>query len=129
MNELEEPPDGHHWVDEQAGPVVRPYAVTRGRARPVTGKFDLISQVRTTRQVTARDVGLGPEHLAIVALCQRRLSVAEVAAHLDLPLGTIRVLLGDLLERQVVRVFEPRPAPILTDDSIFEQVINGLRAL
>ncbi|MFY1668921.1 DUF742 domain-containing protein [Plantactinospora sp. WMMB334] len=128
MTENEEPPE-IHWVDDHAGPVVRPYAVTRGRARPVSGKFDLISQVSTARTISSRDVGLGPEHLAIVALCRRRLSVAEVAAHLDLPLGTIRVLLGDLLEHRLVRVAEPRPAPVLTDDSIFEQVINGLRAL
>ena len=128
MTDPEESPEGR-WVDDHAGPVVRPYAVTRGRARPVTGRFDLISLVSATRAVSSRDVGLGPEHLAIVALCQRVLSVAEVAAHLDLPLGTVRVLLGDLLERQLVRVTEPRPAPILTDDSIFEQVINGLRAL
>ncbi|GIG86314.1 DUF742 domain-containing protein [Plantactinospora endophytica] len=128
MTEYEEPPDVH-WVDEHAGPVVRPYAVTRGRARPVTGKFDLVSQVSTARTVASQDVGLGPEHLAIIALCRRRLSVAEVAAHLDLPLGAVRVLLGDLLERQLVRVVEPRPTPVLTDDSIFEQVINGLRTL
>lgn len=128
MTAPQDPPEVH-WVDEHAGPVVRPYAVTRGRARPVTGRFDLISQVSTVRRVTGRDIGLGPEHLAIVTLCQRRLSVAEVAAHLDLPLGTVRVLLGDLLERHIVRVIEPRPTPVLTDDRIFEQVINGLRAL
>ena len=128
MTEPEESLDTR-WIDEHAGPVVRPYAVTRGRARPVAGKFDLISLVSTTRAVSTYDIGLGPEHLAIVALCHRILSVAEVAAHLDLPLGTVRVLLGDLLEWQFVRVIEPRPAPILTDDSIFEQVINGLRAL
>ncbi|MBF9133383.1 DUF742 domain-containing protein [Plantactinospora sp. S1510] len=128
MSEPEES-DESRWIDDHAGPVVRPYAVTRGRARPVTGKFDLISLVSTTRAVSTRDAGLGPEHLAIVALCDRTLSVAEVAAHLDLPLGTVRVLLGDLLERRLVRVIEPRPAPVLTDDGIFEQVINGLRAL
>ncbi|MBE1487592.1 DUF742 domain-containing protein [Plantactinospora soyae] len=128
MSEPEES-DATHWVDDHAGPVVRPYAVTRGRARPATGKFDLISLVSTTRAVSTRDYGLGPEHLSIVALCHRILSVAEVAAHVDLPLGTVRVLLGDLLERQLVRVIEPRPVPVLTDDSIFEQVINGLRAL
>jgi hypothetical protein len=128
---MTEPEESHetHWIDEHAGPVVRPYAVTRGRAQPVTGKFDLISLVSTTRAITANDIGLGPEHVAIVTLCQRILSVAEVAAHLDLPLGIVRVLLGDLLEQKFVRVIEPRPAPVLSDDRIFEQVINGLRAL
>jgi hypothetical protein len=117
------------WVDDRAGPVVRPYAVTRGRARPVTGTFDLISLVTATCAEVAPDVGLGPEHVAIVALCQRVQSVAEVAAHLDLPVGTVRVLLGDLVARDLVQVREPRATAGLPDDSVFEAVINGLRAL
>jgi hypothetical protein len=72
---------------------------------------------------------MGPEHLAIVSLIQRPLSVAEVAAHLKLPLGTVRVLLGDLLERQLLRVREPRPTSKLPDDDLFEAVISGLKAL
>ncbi|MEV0155714.1 DUF742 domain-containing protein [Micromonospora sp. NPDC050686] len=117
------------WVDDHAGPVVRPYAVTRGRARPVTGTFDLISLVSATRGDATPEAGLGPEHLAIVALCQRIQSVAEVAAHLDLPVGTIRVLLGDLVARDLVQVREPRATAGVPDDSVFEAVINGLRAL
>ncbi|MEH1058615.1 DUF742 domain-containing protein [Micromonospora purpureochromogenes] len=117
------------WVDDHAGPVVRPYAVTRGRARPVTGTFDLISLVTATRADAGAESGLGPEHLAIVALCQRMQSVAEVAAHLDLPVGTVRVLLGDLVARELVMVRPPRGSAGLPDESVFEAVINGLRAL
>ncbi|TYB99711.1 DUF742 domain-containing protein [Micromonospora sp. WP24] len=117
------------WVDDHAGPVVRPYAVTRGRARPVTGTFDLISLVTATRADVSAEIGLGPEHLAIVGLCQRIQSVAEIAAHLDLPVGTIRVLLGDLVARNLVQVREPRTSAGLPDNSVFEAVINGLRAL
>lgn len=120
----------HEWVDDHAGPVVRPYAVTGGRARPVTGNFDLISLVTATRTDVGSEAGLGPEHHAIVGLCQRMQSVAEVAAHLDLPVGTVRVLLGDLVARHLVQVREPRATPAgLPDDSVFEAVINGLRAL
>ncbi|MBY8872579.1 DUF742 domain-containing protein [Micromonospora sp. PLK6-60] len=122
-------PEEIQWVDDHAGPVVRPYAVTRGRARPVTGTFDLISLVSATRGEATPEAGLGPEHLAIVALCQRIQSVAEVAAHLDLPVGTIRVLLGDLVARELVQVREPRATAGVPDDSVFEAVINGLRAL
>ncbi|SCF46753.1 DUF742 domain-containing protein [Micromonospora mirobrigensis] len=122
-------PEENQWVDDQAGPVVRPYAVTRGRARPVTGTFDLISLVTATRADATPEAGLGPEHLAIVGLCQRMQSVAEVAAHLDLPVGTIRVLLGDLVARELVQVREPRATGGVPDDSVFEAVINGLRAL
>lgn len=122
-------PMEEQWVDDHAGPVVRPYAVTRGRARPVTGKFDLISLVTAIQSDVTPEVGLGPEHLAIIGLCQRMQSVAEIAAHLDLPVGTIRVLLGDLVARNLVQVREPRATADLPDDSIFEAVINGLRAL
>lgn len=117
------------WVDDHAGPVVRPYAVTRGRARPVTGTFDLISLVTATRVDVSAEADLGPEHLAIIGLCQRMQSVAEIAAHLDLPVGTIRVLLGDLVARSLIQVREPRSTGDVPDDSIFEAVINGLRAL
>ncbi|MFJ6196534.1 DUF742 domain-containing protein [Micromonospora sp. NPDC092111] len=117
------------WVDDHAGPVVRPYAVTRGRARPVTGTFDLISLVTATRADVDQEAGLGPEHVAIVALTQRMQSVAEIAARLDLPLGTVRVLLGDLMARGLIRVQEPREPAGVTDESIFEAVINGLREL
>ncbi|TDC37243.1 DUF742 domain-containing protein [Micromonospora sp. KC213] len=117
------------WVDDHAGPVVRPYAMTGGRARPVTGTFDLISLVMATRSDAGGESGLGPEHLAIVALCQRMQSVAEIAAHLDLPVGTVRVLLGDLMARDLVRVRPPGGGAGVPDESVFEAVINGLRAL
>jgi hypothetical protein len=120
--------DDNLWLDEHAGPVVRPYAMTSGRTRP-TGDFDLIALVVAMRHSTATDVGLGPEHLAIIRLCQRPLSVAEIAAHLDLPIGIIRVFLGDLLDRELIFVRVPQPAAELPSEDIFKAVINGLRAL
>jgi hypothetical protein len=117
------------WLDEAAGPVVRPYAMTSGRTRPSTGDFDLISLVVATRQVAPTDIGIGPEHHAIVRLCQRPLSVAEIAAHLDLPVGIVRVLLGDLLDRELILARAPQPASQLPSERIFKAVINGLRAL
>ncbi|WP_434740882.1 DUF742 domain-containing protein [Micromonospora sp. SH-82] len=118
------------WVDEQAGAVVRPYLLTRGRARPVAGTFDLISLVTANRPTAETSTaGLGPEHQTIIELCQRVQSVAEIAAHLDLPVGTVRVFLGDLVAGDLVRVQQPRIPADPSDDSIFEAIINGLRAL
>ncbi|NLU77637.1 DUF742 domain-containing protein [Micromonospora sp. HNM0581] len=119
----------HQWMDDHAGPVVRPYAVTGGRGRPVTGTFDLISLVTATRDDVPPKAGLGPEHLTIVGLCQRVQSVAEIAAHLDLPVGAVRVLLGDLVARDLVQIREPHITLGPPEHSIFEAVINGLRAL
>jgi hypothetical protein len=116
------------WVDDDAGPVVRPYAMTRGRAT-AKNRFNVISLVTATRTAPPLEVGMGPEHISIVNLCQRPLALAEVAAHLSLPLGTVRVLLDDLLSRRLVQVSEPTPPATLPDDSVFEALINGLRAL
>lgn len=125
----EEHPAENLWLDEDAGPVVRPYAMTRGRTRPTRGEFDLISIVVATEPVNSIEYGLSPEHKAIVTLCQQPLSVAEVAARVDLPVGIVRVLLGDLLDKELIAVREPRAATELPSEQLFEAVINGLRAL
>jgi Protein of unknown function (DUF742) len=117
------------WVDEAAGPVVRPYAVTHGRTEPTRGEFDFITQVTATRTVSDGDEGKQPEHAAILRLCQNPTSVAEIATHLDLPVGTVRVLLGDLLDRGLIRTRAPMPAGNLPNDHVFKAVLDGLRAL
>lgn len=128
MSVPEEPVE-EQWVDDHAGPVVRPYAMTRGRTQPVWGAFDRIALVTATVTTTAPDVGMEPEHLAIVRMCQQPLSVAELSAYLNLPLGIVRVMLGDLLDRRLVQVREPHPAGTYPDADIIEAAINGLRAL
>jgi hypothetical protein len=121
--------DDNLWFDGDAGPVVRPYAMTSGRTEPVAGTFDLIAFVVATGPARTVGVSAIPEHLSIVELCQRPTSVAEVAAHLNLPLGTVRVLLGDLLDRGLVVMREPQPMPEQYGEHLFRAVIDGLRAL
>jgi len=120
----------HLWFDDQAGPIVRPYAMTGGRTTPVSGQFDLISLILAAGPAAAMHApGMQPEHLAIIQLCQEPLSVAEIAAHLDLPVGIVRVLLGDLLEHGRILAQAPVSADDVPDDHLFEAVIHGLRAL
>ncbi|MFE1955361.1 DUF742 domain-containing protein, partial [Streptomyces sp. NPDC059524] len=78
----------------------------------------------------ATDHTLSPEHVEIVHLCRDRpQSVAELAAELDLPIGVVRVLIGDLVGEELVHVTRPVPPAELPDESILRDVINGLRAL
>lgn len=124
------------WYDAEAGPLVRPYAMTGGRTKPGPHgvRFDLIALV-----VVDPDGGgdggaaeslLGPEHRALLGLCRSETqSVAELAADADLPVGVVRVLLGDLLEAGHVKVSRPVPPAQLPDERILREVIEGLRAL
>ncbi|GAA3549625.1 DUF742 domain-containing protein [Streptomyces osmaniensis] len=128
------PEQGSQWYDGEAGPLVRPYAMTGGRTRPgPTGvRFDLIALVTLagTPRGTGDDTMLGPEHRTLIELCRPETqSVAELAAGADLPVGVVRVLLGDLLERGRVTVSRPVPPAQLPDERILREVIEGLRAL
>jgi hypothetical protein len=117
------------WVDEQAGHIVRPYAMTRGRTRHRRGEFDVISLVIAAGSQTPADIDIGPEHRSILRLSRRPVSIAELAALLDLPLGTVRVLLGDLLERALIHLQKPKRPDGPATTTIIEAAINGLRRL
>lgn len=117
------------WMDDEAGPVVRHYAMTSGRTRPTRGEFDLITLVMATRTAAGGDSTLQPEHTTIVVLCQNPTSVAELATHLDLPVGTVRVLLGDLLDRGFIRTRSPVPGSQVPNERVFKAVLDGLRSL
>ncbi|WP_460062149.1 DUF742 domain-containing protein [Streptomyces sp. YKOK-I1] len=124
---------GSQWYDNEAGPLVRPYAMTGGRTKPgPTGvRFDLIALVTLDPEAPDADgPALGPEHHALIDLCRTETqSVAELAAGADLPVGVVRVLLGDLLELGLVTVSRPVPPAHLPDERILREVIEGLRAL
>ncbi|WP_128378475.1 DUF742 domain-containing protein [Streptomyces cavernae] len=121
------------WFDDDAGPVVRPYAMTRGRTTsPGQHRLDLIAVVVAEERSAdpEADHTLSPEHVDIVGLCRDApQSVAELAAELDLPVGVIRVLVGDLVDEELVHVSRPVPPAELPDESILRDVIDGLRAL
>ncbi|MGW8063204.1 DUF742 domain-containing protein [Streptomyces ziwulingensis] len=122
-----------HWFDDEAGPVVRPYAMTRGRTSSAAQhRLDLIAVVVTEPHADdpEADVTLAPEHVDIVELCRNApQSVAELAAELDLPIGVVRVLVGDLVDIELVHVNRPVPPAELPDENILRDVISGLRAL
>ncbi|MFJ8783987.1 MULTISPECIES: DUF742 domain-containing protein [unclassified Streptomyces] len=119
---------------------VRPYSLTGGRTR-----FGHVLLVETFVASTAaleaseerRELTNGglrsvmPELRAIVELCRRMRTVAEIAALLKMPLGVVRVLLSDLADQGKIRVYGTgtghgtgRP-----DRALLERVLSGLRRL
>jgi hypothetical protein len=109
---------------------VRPYTVTRGRTRP-SDALPIEALVRATSGVRR---GMSSESRRILELAKDDyLSVAELSAHMNLPIGVVRVLVGDLSAQKLVRVdgltaTESSYAPATTL-SILESVLNGISAL
>ncbi len=121
------PPDSQ-WVDQDAGPVVRPYALTGGRTRPVGERFDLLALVCAVRGVARDSLQLEPEQLVLLRRCQVPTPAADLAADLDLPLGVVRILVSDLRERGLVTIHQPTRSR-LTDTQILKDVADGLRRI
>ena len=116
------------WVGRDAGPVVRPYALTGGRTEPATGEIlDLIAIVVAAR--TGDLTGLSPEHRKILSLCGQPVTVADVASDTGLPLGVVRVLLADLLVQGRLTVVRQQQAGERPSADLLEEVLHGLRAL
>jgi Protein of unknown function (DUF742). len=110
--------------------VVRPYAVTRGRARPVVGQFDLLAYVIAEPTADPGHPDHQPEHRAILhMLAAGPATVAELASRLNIATGVLRVLLGDLLAAKLITVHAPAAVRHLPDDSVLKAVIDGLRTV
>jgi hypothetical protein len=118
------------FVDPEPGSsLVRPYFRTRGRTRP-TQDLALEALVSTSEHGRLLDRVRVPEHRSICDLCVDTRSVAEVAALLRLPLGVVRVLIGDVAGLGLVLVHSgsstvgDRPSI-----EFMERVLSGLRRI
>jgi len=110
----------------------RPFVLTSGRVNAVDPEIDVETQV-TLRPYDPR-VGrvplasLGPEMQAMVALCDRPISVAEISARLRLHLGVTKILVADLRAAGYLDVHVADTLSPVSADTIL-RVMHGLRAL
>ncbi|MFQ5558469.1 MAG: DUF742 domain-containing protein [Acidimicrobiales bacterium] len=108
---------------------VRPYALTGGRVRSST-ELPLETIVRLTTRGQAGVDSQTLERREICALCVAPTSIAELSAHLGVPLGVVRVLVGDMVTEGLLDSHrtlvdgEERP-----DLRLLERVLDGLQAL
>jgi hypothetical protein len=112
---------------QEPGRLVRPYAMTGGRTRPAHDDLELETLVSTT--ALGETVTLSLERRSIALLCRDILSVAEISARLDLPLGVARVLVGDMAEEGLVTVHRPASVGDRPDLALLERVLYGLRTI
>lgn len=110
--------------------VVRPYALTRGRTRPRQLDIPLEALVRWVPGATDQ-VGTSERRRIFELTADSIQSVAELSAHLSLPLGVIRVLVGDLADEGLVVVHtgSTSAAAPATNLKVLESVLNGISSL
>ncbi|MGN9805644.1 DUF742 domain-containing protein [Micromonospora sp. L32] len=116
------------WYDDDTGLLARPYVVTRAAGVDDAGRLDLITVV-VARAAAPAATPLFPEQARILELCRHPLSVAEVGAQLDLPLGTVRVLLGELLDAGLIETHVSPTLSELPSRELLEAMLTGLQAL
>ncbi|MFD7416110.1 DUF742 domain-containing protein [Kitasatospora purpeofusca] len=114
-----------------SGGPVRPYVITGGRSRPTRAElaFESLVVALPDRPELPEHVLLNREHRRILDLCHSLLSIAEVSAHLGLPLGVVKVLVGDLWDLGAVQVLPPVPQAERLPTTLLEEVLVGLRQL
>lgn len=117
--------DDEVWLDEQAGRLVRPYTVSSGRTEP-TVQLDLLSLVMATGQ---QPPIMDPEHVQALGLCDKPTSVAEISAHLRLPVMVTKVILSDLVDCAAMTTRAAKPASDPKDRVLLEKLLDGLQRL
>jgi Protein of unknown function (DUF742) len=122
-----EPPLEEHQGSRAA--LARPYSWTEGRTEPSV-ELAIEAQVQATPE--GHTAGFAPTSplWTVVRLCAEPCSIAELAAHMSVPLGVAKVLVADLVADGLVVV-----QATLSDDAtiderreLIERVLSGLRA-
>jgi hypothetical protein len=122
-------PDHPAGNDRESGPAarfVRPYTITAGRTEAKV-HLPLEATLRREGRIGA-GVDLSSGALQVLDACDTR-SVAEVSAVVSMPIGVVRVLLGDLIEQGLVQVQATITERSSTDERIdlIERTLRGLR--
>ncbi len=117
-------PSGRHRAP--AARFVRPYTFTAGRTE-ATVHLPLEATLRRQPSASAGNQ-LSAGALQVLEACDTR-SVAEVSALVSMPIGVVRVLLGDLMEQGLVQVQATITESSSKDERIelIERTLRGLR--
>jgi hypothetical protein len=107
---------------------VRPYTLTHGRTvsrRPLL----LETLISVPDYDPAVERSLIAESREIYRLCRDTRSIVEISAELAVPLGVVRVLVGDLADNGLLWVHPTAPGTGAPDPELLERVLVGLQAI
>jgi hypothetical protein len=106
---------------------VRSYVLTGGRAVPSRNTIGPETLVFAVPPGKPLPVSASRTERALLGLCQRLLSLAELAACLQLPVGVVAVIASDLVDSGHLAVRTPAYPPVSRE--VLEELLHGLRKL
>jgi hypothetical protein len=104
--------------------LVRPYLLTGGRTRVEGVDVPLEAMLRCTEVGRSAIDRRSPEEARLLIACGEPTALVEVAATLDLPIGVVRVLAGDLLREGYLEKGEVASGD---DVPLLERLLDGLK--
>jgi uncharacterized protein DUF742 len=116
------------WYDEDAGPLVRLYARVGGIGPAVRHDLELNAIIHGAPEGPAPD-GLSADQQAALRLARRPISLSEIAAHLALPIGATRLLLGELQLAGLIHARRPSGDNHGATPAVLQRLLSGLRSL
>lgn len=105
---------------------VRPFLATAGRTRSSLTDLRIETLIEATPKLPD---GLRFEAASIAKLCREPNSVAEISAMLKIPLGTVKVIVGDLVGSNHVRAHRTIEGETPEDIQLISRLIAGVRKL
>jgi hypothetical protein len=113
------------------GRIVRPYTMTGGRTSVGERPIALEALVVATVEGVRNRHRYRWESAEIITLSRKETAVIELAALLDVPIGVVKVLTGDLVVQGAVTVTDP---PAVTTEGegytdLLNKVLDGIKSL
>ncbi|GAA1989378.1 hypothetical protein GCM10009718_28710 [Isoptericola halotolerans] len=107
---------------------VRSYVLTGGRAHPTRNTLRPETLLRAVDDGRELPASAGRHERTLVRTCRGTLALAELAAHVHLPVSLVAVLVSDLVDGGYLAVLST-PAHDLPAKDLLEEVLDGLRRL
>ena len=111
------------------GRLIPPSSLIHDPAQPAAG-IAIEAILVTTSRGTREGPAAGRHQQRIADLCQQPQSLAEIAAHMGVPIGLARELVADMATEQLLTLHEPADNDRTADRTeSLERVLDGLRHL
>lgn len=107
------------------GDLIRPYLATAGRT---TSRVEGL-KLETLVQCTGTIPHVRFESAKIHQLCEAPISIAELSAHLGIPIGSVKVIVGDLITTGDLKAHRTSDGSSSDDVQLITRLISGVRDL